>query len=449
MANIDPQNKDTPAPVSQPSDLATILAAIQGLEQSTNTQISQLLNRLGDLERDLAENSHDESNHGKTVPGLSATVTTTTITTASADFQSFLAGSIPSVVPSVVPPRQHFLTQTPVTQVAFGSSFVTNSKHPLSDHDSDCTSPKCPKKKKKKKKSRHSSSDSESSSESSDPEHKLVDEQMEELMKNYETSKPKYLEDPTTDEIPTPLAHLLETWFWSVYSKEEVKAELQKTLRPSNANALIPTKINEAVFWSLSPAAHQKDMNIRFIQNAFMKASQPFASVWATIISLENHLKAKGSDLQFVCDDLTIDFLQLRRNLDQGLWLLGIANSQMVIHRKEILAQFLHKDFKNLSKRHVPFDQWMFSSNLKGLLEDTIRVNRMVQQNKPTTSQVPKKGYGCRRGQHQQQRRGIFGGNFQHQCGRGFAKGWQFTNNIQQQQNAKKTGNLPKQQIQK
>ena len=343
MATVDPQTKDTAVPASQPSDLATILAAIQGLEQSTNTQISQLSTHLGDLECDLAENFHDESNHGKTVPGLSATVTTTTITTASAGFQSFLASSIPSVGSSVIPSRQ-FL-QTPLTQSAFGTTSFSKDKHLLSDHDSDCASPKRPRKKKKKKKPPQSSSDDDSSSEQSDPEKKLLDEQMEELMKDYDTSKPKYLEDPTTDEIPTPLAIILETWFWSVYSKEEVKAELQKPLRPSNANALIPTKINEPVFQSLNPAALQKDMNIRFIQNAFMKASQPFASIWATLISLETHLKAKGSDLQFVCDDLSIEFLQLRKNLDQGLHLLGIANSQMVIHRKEILAQFLHKDF--------------------------------------------------------------------------------------------------------
>ena len=40
---------------------------------------------------------------------------------------------------------------------------------------------------------------------------------------------------------PPPLAKTLETWFWSVYSKEEVKAELSKTVRPENAPALIPT----------------------------------------------------------------------------------------------------------------------------------------------------------------------------------------------------------------
>ena len=168
-----------------------------------------------------------------------------------------------------------------------------------------------------------------------------------------------------------------------MYSKEEVKSELAKPFRPGNADALIPPKINEAVYRSLNPAALTKDLPTRFVQNAFMKASQPFVHVWSTLIKIEANLKAANSPCQIPCsDDFTVDFMQLHKQMDQGLRLLGIVNSQMVVHCKDVLAQFLKKDFKKLCKPHVPFDQWMFSSNLKTLLDDTIRVNRMVQQNK-------------------------------------------------------------------
>ena len=108
-------------------------------------------------------------------------------------------------------------------------------------------------------------------------------------MKEYEASKPKYLEDPTTSDIATPLAKLLETWFWTVYSKDKVKTELSKSQCPANADALIPPKINEAIFQSLNPVALTKDLPARLIQNAFMKASQLFAIVWSTLLKLENH----------------------------------------------------------------------------------------------------------------------------------------------------------------
>ena len=285
-----------------------------------------------------------------------------------------------------------------------GKRFLHDSSETESLHSPPPKKLKKSKKDKKKKKSKKSRKSSSSSSSDSDSEVE-PDPQMQELMQEYQSSKPKYLEDPTTDDLPEPLAKTLETWFWSVYSKEEVKAELAKPLRPANAPALIPTRINEAVFRSISAQGLSHDMPSRFIQNAFMKAAQPISIVWSKLIALENHLKATGLDLKVdFTSNLSIDFRQLRKDLDQALRLIGIANSQMVVHRKETLSAFLNKDFKKICRSHIPFDQWMFSSNLKGLLEDTIRVNRLVQQNQPSsTSSQGKKFFSPKRGQSQTQ----------------------------------------------
>ena len=395
-----------------------MLSAIQNLQQSTKTQIDAISNRIGELEKDLADNSRDDVSLGNTVP---STVVTNTVTMSSG-FGSFLSGSN-----------------------------VTNlGKRPL-PHDDTSPSGSKPKKAKKSKKSKKKRDLLSDESSSSTPDEELLpqDQQMDDLMHEYDSSKPKYLEDPTTDDIQPQLANILETWFWSVYSKDEVKAELQKPVRPANALALIPTKINESVFRSLDKAGIQKDMTCRFIQNAFMKATQPIALAWSSVISLENHLKARGLDLEYSHEGLHVDFVQLRKHLDQGLRLLGIANSQMVVHRKDILSQYLHKDFKKLCKSHVPFDQWMFNSNLKGLLEDTIRVNRMVQQNRPPpTTPFPKKGFGRGRGFNQNQpKRGS--GGFHQQRGRGYARGWQLSNNTPSPLTSKKPGSLPKPPTQK
>ena len=93
------------------------------------------------------------------------------------------------------------------------------------------------------------------------------------------------------------------------------------------------------MFRSLESHALSKDMPCRFIQNAFMKGTQPLVIVWETLIQLENYLKTSGKNLQVkFSNNLTIDFQQLRKLLDQSLRLLGIANSQMVVHRKDILS---------------------------------------------------------------------------------------------------------------
>ena len=355
------------------TDLNTILLAIKGLETSIQTKLDAISSHITELETNLVDGSEVNSTPRKHNP-VTAAVTTVTTTTVSASTSNYSTlGSMFGSTPVVTSLKPYF-TANP------------SGKHPLNDSEDDESVSSKPKKKIKKSKTKKSKVSTDESEPSHDEGHQVsqADLQMQELMKEYAASKPKYLEDLTTDSIQAPLAQLLQTWFWTVYSKDEVKTELSKPLHPANADALIPPKINEAVYHSLLPAALTKDFPSRFIQNAFMKAAQPFAIVWATLIQLENHLKLQGQSLQVPCsDNFTVDFLHLRRQMDQGLRLLGIANSQMVVHRKDILAQFLNRDFKKLCKPHVPFDQWMFSSNLKTLLEDTICVNRMVQQNKP------------------------------------------------------------------
>ena len=405
-------NPDDPTAQVTKGDLAAlfncvnaITTRIDSFEVNTQNLISGVTSRITSLEKDLADTSHEVGD-----PDPSATPTPPT-----SPFAAFLSTKDPSSA-----------SQNPLKR-----SILHDNDH--NDDDS-----KKPKKKKLKKKKHHSSSSSDSSDH-----HSKVNEQMQEILDEYQSTKPKYLEDPVTSPIPDALANMLETWFWSVYSKDEVKAELSKPLRPSNASALIPTKINEAIFRSLSPQALSKDMPSRFIQNAFMKSSQPFALVWNTLIQLENHLKSVHSPLNFKFSDaLDIDFQLLRKNMDQGLRLLGIANSQMVVHRKENLAQFLNKDFKKICKSHIAFDQWMFGSNLKTLLEDTARVNKLVQQNKPspTTSKNSTQPFFRGRGGPPGPRGSFRGTRFHSARGRGFAKGWQVQTTSLSQQTSNKTG---------
>ena len=391
-------------------------------KSSTTELISAFSDRLTSLEKDLVDGSTADTtetptptDHGSAFPSLHTLLTTqpSTFTTATVTTSH-----------NKQPSKRFF------------ESEEESEKH------------KKPKRKKLKKKKKHDVS-SESSQSSSDND-SAIDPQMQELMQEYEITKPKYLEDPTTVPIQSPLAQTLETWFWSVYSKEEVKAELSKPLRPSNAMALIPTQINEPIFRSLSSQALTKDMPARFIQNAFMKSSQPFAIVWEALIRLESYLKASKSSLSYkFSDTVSIDFQNLRKNMDQGLRLLGIANSQMVVHRKETLAQYLNKDFKKICKSHIPFDHWMFGSNLKTLLEDTARVNKLVQQNKPpqSASQPSKqpffrRGGGLAGSRTNQQPRGR-----SHQGrGRGFARGWQIQSSSPSPQSQNKPGNLQNKQ---
>ena len=59
-----------------------------------------------------------------------------------------------------------------------------------------------------------------------------VDEEMAEIIADYEDTKPKHLEDITTDPISQPLADTLKIWWWKKYNSEEIKKLQEKVRRP-------------------------------------------------------------------------------------------------------------------------------------------------------------------------------------------------------------------------
>ena len=239
----DSINKDAPASITQGdmSRLFTTLNAITSrfddLEKSTTTMVNSVNSHILQLEKDLADDS-TSAVHDFFSP------TSDPVLTHSLFGTSYMTTHSVSTASSNIPLTTVSGTKSSILDIL--SKDKSKRKH---YDDSDGSTPEPRKKKHRKhKKSKHrydTSSDSESSNSV------IMDEQMEELINEYKSTKPKYLEDPVTVPIPEPLAKTLETWFWSVYSRDEVKAELAKPSHPSNDDALIPTRINEAVFRSL------------------------------------------------------------------------------------------------------------------------------------------------------------------------------------------------------
>ena len=219
---------------------------------------------------------------------------------------------------------------------------------------------------------------------------------MLQLKTELDKTKPKVLADPVTDPIPQLLADTLETWFWSHYTKEEVKAELLKSVRPKNANACIPVKIDQEVYRALKSLGHAMDTPNRYIQNALGKGMLPLISVWATILKCETALKKynpdKSTEIQITLS-LTIDFYKLRQMMDLGLCLLGIANLQLAIKRRLNIRPFITSGVQRLCTENQPFNQWYFGGNVKASIDDTSKINHMVEQSRRGDSSQKFKKY--------------------------------------------------------
>ena len=209
------------------------------------------------------------------------------------------------------------------------------------------------------------------------------EKQLDELYAEYESTKPRVLEDVTTDPIPHQLAATLETWMWKRYTSDEIKQVQEKARRPSNATALIPLKMEEEVFHAMSARGKTVDSKYRFIQNALVKGCQPIAMAWSKIIQAVTVLqKYRGDDSPFVTvtPKLSLNLQQIKAELDVGLRLLGMANSQLGFRRRATLKPHLAPGFRCLCDEHNPLTQWMFGGNIKSTIEDTMRINHMMHQ---------------------------------------------------------------------
>ena len=208
-----------------------------------------------------------------------------------------------------------------------------------------------------------------------------IDLEMAAIVAEYEDTKPRQLEDVTTDPIPQPLADTLKTWMWKHYNADEIKKLQEKARRPKNVDALIPLKIKEELFQAISPRGKIVDARYRYIQNALAKGCQPIAMVWAKIIqaftALQRYRKDKNPFLM-VTPDLSLDLNQLKAELDLGLRLLGTANLQLGLRRRLTLKSHLSPGFKRLCEQHLPISQFMFGGNIKAVIDDTTKINRMV-----------------------------------------------------------------------
>ena len=72
--------------------------------------------------------------------------------------------------------------------------------------------------------------------------------------------------------------------------------------RPSDAQALIPLKIEEDLYHAIAPLGKALDTPFRYVQNALGKGLQPLATVWYKVIKCQPTLQKINPD-----ENTTID----------------------------------------------------------------------------------------------------------------------------------------------
>lgn len=205
----------------------------------------------------------------------------------------------------------------------------------------------------------------------------------------FKTLKNKFYQvDMVDEDVNDDLADFVNTSFKSGLSDEKKNELLKDIHRPANTEALVKTRVNQGIWRLLKPSTQYEDNNMQQIQDLIVKAT-------ANIVKL-THKNAATQDRADV--DRATDAIAL----------LGQANKQINLRRKEMHKSDLDPKYHYLASASFPFTEYLYG-------EDT-DVNKNIKD----INDLNKLGRSMGRGYQ----RGSFRGRRPHPYNRGRGRGF-------------------------
>ena len=190
---------------------------------------------------------------------------------------------------------------------------------------------------------------------------------------HYAAPGPKSAQEVLGPKLQDGASEYFHNIFHSIYSRKEVKEKLEAVPHPQNCSALKPVMINKEIYSRMSEKERKLDEPMKYISNGVMKASQPLAAAWNSLLMVEDALRAeKGKQLDSeshvelqVTKKKVLDLTQVIEQLDQALVILGMTNCQVVQKRHWELKYKLAPEYKDLANKSQPFTEFLLGDNIK------------------------------------------------------------------------------------
>ncbi|XP_071794416.1 uncharacterized protein [Asterias amurensis] len=221
------------------------------------------------------------------------------------------------------------------------------------------------------------SSDSESDTESAS---KAIDELLQESQQGSKTLCPDdqlldnfeqlYAEDaPTADAVNDKLAKVVDKMVRHKLPEDKAVEKLQTIQRPTNVKNLECTRVNPEIWSSLKPKTRSQDIKFQKVQQALLKGIIPVVGV---INSLMSRPAATDPPTQ-VNPDFKVEITKL---LD-AVAIIGHANQELNVRRRDLIKPDLNKQFSGLCSPHVPVTGFLFDDDLPQQCKDIQQTNKI------------------------------------------------------------------------
>lgn len=180
-------------------------------------------------------------------------------------------------------------------------------------------------------------------------------------------------------------------------TKDEINA------RPENCHGLVVVKLNQMIWDAISPMARTRDKKMQNIETSVIKSAVILTKVVNKLAGIEKERNDKFGTIIDECND--------------SLALLGHANRQINLTRKDFLRPELNAEYSHLCNHSRPVTSYLFGDDVSKSareLEDSAKIT-----NKMFTSGRPYRGGFMRRRAGRVPRYGFRGGRGRASRGRG------------------------------
>ena len=134
---------------------------------------------------------------------------------------------------------------------------------------------------------------------------------------------------------------------------EDVLTDTQNRYkRPENCDCLETTKINHLIWDKLKPETRSVDIKLQRIQRNLIKGVIPLVSIIQELVNARDKVPSDALDIS-----------QIVKMTTDAIALIGAANFELNMRRREQIKPELNEDYKNLCSSSVPFTDSLFGND--------------------------------------------------------------------------------------
>ena len=169
---------------------------------------------------------------------------------------------------------------------------------------------------------------------------------------------------------------------------DEVLTETQNRYnRPENCDCLTTTKVNHLIWDKLKPDTRSNDIKLQRVQSNLVKGLIPVVSIVQRLVDARDKIPKDA-----------LDVAGLIRVATDAIALIGAANFEINMRRRDNIKPELNEDYKHLCYSSVPFTESLFgndsdlSKQLKDLAEAT-KVSKKLSRSNAKLEANKNQGY--------------------------------------------------------